>query len=32
MHLFRSFNAPLEKDVIVVYWGLRGTDKSFDYK
>lgn len=29
MRLFRTFNAPLENQYVVVYWEQRGTDKSF---
>jgi len=32
MRLFRSFNAPLEKNFTIIYWEQRGTDKSFDHK
>lgn len=32
MRLFRTFNAPLEREFTVVYWEQRGTDKSFDSK
>lgn len=30
MRLFRTFNAPLEDQYVVVYWEQRGTDKSYN--
>lgn len=32
MHLFRYFNAPLEKSFTVVHWEQRGTNESFHPK